>query len=375
MNLVEMSFDKFSDSDFHEFVGRTQRRLPTDLLSKAINDNPAIADYRDSIEELRTLLGESTAEASEAQPGWQNPEIYPPIVGLLGAGSTQQVEKHLLNLRLHLGLADMRGAKNLDDGYYRLTQSHGHVYRVRAGQPSRLRKRVYFNVTGFRPVFYLPTDELFNDIVGTNLYPRLNENYNADALIDLSQSSVQLLHQYCPEMWDDLQQVIQCIALTPDLGNPDRWSYNCRISYFGGIFINPFQVNRYGMVESLIHEYYHQRLWQWWAYEGPMDLPDETVTIISPVTGNRRSAQVMIHALIVYISAFHFHSQQLKYDNGNREAQDTGWLMTRTEMLHRSIPSLYSLLRETVLPHGTTGSFLDYLMEQFLSMSNNGRGA
>ena len=68
----------------------------------------------------------------------------------------------------------------------------------------------------------------------------------------------------------------------------------------GGVFVSishPLEI-----AEQLIHEYYHQQIWPWWLVERPADLPDESITIVSPITGSVRSVAVMVQALLIYIS-------------------------------------------------------------------------
>lgn len=360
MNIVAMSYNTLTKSDFHEFVARTQRQLPFDLIEKAIRENPATAPHRRSIEDIQALIGDN----KEGPQASQNPEIYPSILALLTSDDGPQIERHLRNLRLHLACLDAREVESLGDGYYRLVHSHGSLLRVRNGKKREVQKELTFRTEGSRSIVYLPADELFNDLVDIRLYPRVRGKSNDEGLATMLVKAMELLRQYSPELWADFQQVISCIVLTPDFGHPDRWSYSCRLSYFGGIFVNPFRVNEYGMVESLIHEYYHQRLWQWWAYEELSGMPPEEVTVISPITGNRRSVQVMVQALVIYISALHYYAHELQQHTA-QQAQELAWLTRRAQLLHKGIPQLYDNLRAICPPQTATLLFLDYLMEQF----------
>ena len=60
--------------------------------------------------------------------------------------------------------------------------------------------------------------------------------------------------------------------------------------------------------ESLIHEYYHQRIWLWWLIEAPAHLPPREVMMTSPVSGQQRPVCVMMHALLIYASLIDFYS-------------------------------------------------------------------
>jgi HEXXH motif-containing protein len=362
-----MSYNTVTGSDFYEFADRTQRLLPFDLIEKALRDNPATAPHRRGIEDIHALMGVYSDDHVDHAQGplpYRNPDIFPSMIALIISDDSTHIERHLGNLRLHLAARDAREVEGLDDGYYRLVHSHGSLLRVREGNKRDVHKELTFRTEGSRPIVYLPADELFNDLVDTTLYPRVSEQPDAPALASLVANAMSMLRQYSPEVWADFQQVISSIVLTPDFGHPDRWSYSYRLNYFGGIFINPFRVNVYGMVESLIHEYYHQRLWQWWAYEDLPGMPPEDVTVISPVTGNRRSVQVMAHALLIYISALHFYAHQLQQPTA-QEAQEREWLTRRALLLHEGIPQLYESLRTTSPPRTAALVFLDSLMEQF----------
>src|SRR5205085_5909118 len=85
----------------------------------------------------------------------------------------------------------------------------------------------------------------------------------------------------------------------PDVA--DRSSFSARMFYAGGIFSSLLRGNVPALVENLIHEYFHQRLWVWWSIESPQDLPPETLMIESPVTRTQKSVRVMVHAFLIYI--------------------------------------------------------------------------
>jgi hypothetical protein len=197
------------------------------------------------------------------------------------------------------------------------------------------------------------------------LYPRLTSDYDANHLLELATRAASIFTNCCTQMSADFMKVIRHIILTPDIGNSDRWSYNCRLLYFGAIFINPFRVNPYGMVESFIHEYFHQRLWQWWAHEEIEGLPTDDVMVRSPITGNLRSAAVMLQALIIYISVLHFYHQQLDAKRDD-PAQLTELLASRASKLQRGILLLYEELRKVVPQKTTAYSLMDFAMKMGL---------
>ncbi|HEY5837571.1 MAG TPA: hypothetical protein VIT19_00965, partial [Pyrinomonadaceae bacterium] len=167
---------------------------------------------------------------------------------------------------------------------------------------------------------------------------------------------------YSSELVCDLKRVIQTIVLVPNIGDQERWSYNLRLAYFGAIFINPFVVGCAGIAEALIHEYYHQRFWQWWAYDPPDGLPAEDQLITSPVTQRPKPARVMLQAFVIYTAVHAFYETQLA-NHSARDHQTSKWIGDRTELLARAIVQLHERLREVVPEDTRAGAMLDHVRQ------------
>jgi HEXXH motif-containing protein len=172
------------------------------------------------------------------------------------------------------------------------------------------------------------------------------------------------MEKYSPEILEDFHNTVRNIVLIPDAGSSKNTSYTCRLSYFGGIFVNPFGIDAYQLVESLIHEYYHQRLWQWWSYEDIDGLPPFEVCITSPMTGLSRPVSVMLQAFAIYISVLHFYCHA--HNNfPPTTASILESLNKRVEHIRQGIPPLYERLKGSINSTTIASSMIDFLFDEF----------
>lgn len=360
MNLFLECFNQFSKLQFDDLIGRIQPHMPRHFLLSTLELQPSLQRYRVEVEEIAAFLSVRNSELTF----WRNPEVYGQIALLAKhAARNDNLVPILESLRLQVGMVGPRAAR-LADGLYRLAYVDGSFYVSRGGEIREIEGEIRTSVNGFRGLVLLPFENLFADLVDPSLYPPVCNDFEPRQLESQLAKAFELLEFYSPEVICDLEDVVQTIVLVPNFEDQKRWSYNLRLAYFGGIFINPFVTGPYGLVEALIHEYCHQRLWQWWAYEPPTGLPAGNLMIRSPVTGRDKSAVVMVHALIIYVAVRDFYVTQVL-----RRARVSGdeekWVADRVDLLSHAIPKLYRELCAQIQPCTMIASTLNYVMERF----------
>jgi HEXXH motif-containing protein len=203
---------------------------------------------------------------------------------------------------------------------------------------------------------YFPRPGLFRDLLGADLYPDVPAaRADADLVRDV-EDALALVRAYDERLHDEVRRCFSVLVLTTDFGTV-RSSFNLRLRYLGGLFLNPFHETPLGLAEGLVHEYYHQRLWHWW-WEEPLDgLPGEDVQVTSPLTGRRRPVPVMTHALLIYVALQSMHATLAR----RLEADVARAAEARSERLAAAIGPLGDALRQAV-PAGTrASSFLELL--------------
>jgi hypothetical protein len=360
MNLFLECFRQFSSLEFDNLVGRIELDMPKHFLLSTLHLQPCLQKYQHQVEDITAFLSARNSKLKI----WRNPEVYGQIALLAKvAASNDDLSATLESLRLQVGMVQPWAAR-LANGVYRLAHVNGSFYVVNSGEIREIRHEILTSVNGFRGLVFLPFENLFSDLVDPSLYLPTCNDFNRGHLESKLAKAFELLECYSPELMSDLQEVVRTIVLVPDLGDAKRWSYNLRLSYFGGIFINPFVVGVYGLVEALIHEYCHQRLWQWWTYEPPTGLPPEDMMIQSPVTGRNKSAMVMVHAFVIYVSVYNFYVTQV-LPSGDVSMEEERWVVDRICLLSKTIPELYRALCSQLQSGTVITSILDYAMERF----------
>ena len=361
MNLARECIQELSKLGWEELCGPIEAGMPRHFLLSTLQLRPALRPAAESIEEIAERL----ARPDGAEP-WRNPEVYWQITRLAkSAEAAAEPEPTLETLRTQAGLIPPDEAK-LPEGLHRLVcVDGGGVYRVRDGVRSRVEGEPVTEVDEFRGRVLLPYDGLFADMVEPRLYPPVADQPPPGRLRERLAAAFDLIAAYSGPLIDDIQEVVRLVVLTPDLLDDKRWSYNLRMAYFGAIFINPHPIRVYGTAESIIHEYCHQRLWQWWTYDPPVGLPAPELEVLSPVTGRMKPIQVMVHALVVYVLANDFYRWCLATGSGPREEGE--WLGQRQKHLAQGIPRLHHTLSEEVEAGTPLQALLDHSLDRFES--------
>lgn len=357
MNLAKACIREFSKFGPDQLFGPIEARMPQHFLLSTLELQASLRPAAEPIQEIADLL----AAPNGSEP-WRNPEVYWQITRLARGGEAAADPQPILeSLRTQAGITRLAEA-DLADGLHRLVCTEGGVYRVRDGVKTEV-EDVVMEADGFRGHVLLPYDGLFADMLENRLYPSFASEGPWSEIRGRLTQAVDLVAAYSTELFDDIQEVVRLLVLTPDLEDAQRWSYNLRMAYFGAIFINPYAIGVFGIAESLIHEYCHQRLWQWWAYDPPAGLPATDLEVHSPVTGRMKPFEVMIHALVVYVLANDFYTWALESERGPGEERD--WICRRQKHLAQGIPCLHRTLLEQVETGTTLQAMLDYLLERF----------
>lgn len=359
MNLFLECLDCFSGIGLDTLVNEIGPNMPEHFLLSTLQLQRPLESHRSEIEAIAAQISVRNGE----REAWRNPEVYGQIALLANrARSSGDLLTTIESLRLQAGMIQPQDAR-LSDGVYRLAHVDGRFYSVENGKLRAIQDTISIAIPRFRGLVFLPFPNLFADLVSPSLYTSTNGNCDRAKCGSKLDEAFKLLANYSSDLVSDLLNVVRTIVLVPDNGDAQRWSYNLRLAYFGGVFINPFVVGAHGMVEGLIHEYCHQRLWQWWAYEAPAGLPSEDQVTKSPVTGRIKSTRVMLHALLIYVSVHHYYLNTI--DSIRLEDSEREWIAGRVALMSEAIPQLYQELCSQIQRPSDVSRLLDYVMEKF----------
>ena len=367
MNLFVDAIARWSSLGLDALNQRVGPYMPEHFLASTRQLEPALGPHAREVDEI---LAAFTARRGESSL-WRNPEIYAQIALLAEAARRHDdLTPRLASLRVHAGLVPLRSA-TIGDGTYRLMHVDGSIGIVSAGTIEDIGPRIVTTCDAYRGLILRPHPGLFADLIAPALYPTVADADNARDATDVDSDNdnhdgadrivgaLRRLARDCPDVFADFEDVVSTVVLVPDLHDQARWSYNLRLSYFGGIFLNAYATTGVqGLVEGLIHEYYHQRLWQWWAYEQPDGLPPEEATLRSPVTGRVKSVRVMIHALLIYVAIYDYYLSQ-------RGGDEDAWVSARLDLLRTAIPELHRSLSAWIGSGTILRAMVDDAAERF----------
>jgi len=358
MNLALECLERFSDFGYEGLVTGIEPTMAGHFLLSTAELQPSLGPRRTEIAEI----AEATNNGSDP-PAWQNPEVFAQIALLAQAAARKDDPSAVLELlRVQLGLIEFADAR-LGDGIFRLVHVDGSIRACRGGRVERLEDQIVEAVAGVPARVLLPHKGLFDGLVSADLYRADSDPYDRADFCKKVLAAVDLLDSYSPEIAADFRNVIRTIVLVPDLHDSRQWSYNLRLAYFGAVFVNAFAIGRHAMAEALMHEYFHQRLWQWWTYDRPSGLPPEDLLIRSPVTNREKPAIVMLQALLIYLSAQRLYADFLSDEALTLDEQQ--WVEQRASNLSAAIPDLHQALVEHIPQETTSALMIDYAMERF----------
>jgi len=362
MNIYQLSVEQLSDRSSSFFVEFAYQNLIPNLLEKAeFDDGPKRLMNERAFEPLIEHFKKTNLSSGH----FKNPELYQlAINSLLNFDNADYLERNRALFQMQMGLRPIEDIPFLPNGYYRFFHLHQQLFKCENGRFMECQESFYFRIPDCSTKFILPISGLYNDLVDQEIYPRVVGELDTTVLTDYMNRSISLLQNYSNELFKDFEAAIHYIVLTPNLGEGKRWSYNLRTRYQGGIFIDPFRIEVPGIVEALIHEYLHQRLWLWWAHEPLTGIKKEPQTIISPVTQLPKKVPVMLHAFLIYVNVYDFflfaHTQETLLLESEKV-----FIEKRLDKLHRAIPQLFDRLKPAVLPGTKADKFLELVYSQF----------
>lgn len=309
-DLFRAMFEEFSQFDWSTYRSEFLFELPKHLLSAAGKSDPALQQSS-----RFQLLCQKVSSVSREQ--WNNPELYPHLFALLrrsSDSSDKTADRCIRNIEFQLGEVEL-DVEQFSSGFYRRRVPRANVFHICDGCVYDLAELVIPNpaVNSF-PLFYMPFPELFTDVVGPDVYDGSRGKFTVEYAQSMIAAGASSLLRYSPELYAGFCEAIGVVALTSGPDVADRSSFSSRMYYAGGVFSSLLTDNVPALLENLIHEYYHQRLWVWWSIEGPHDLPPETLMIESPVTRAQKSVSVMLHAFLIYIGVCAYYQFALEHE-------------------------------------------------------------
>jgi hypothetical protein len=289
---------------------------------------------------------------------WRNPELYPHLFRILkGADTEFDLGTILCALECHLGLRDLN-PQAFTHRYFRLHRPIPQTFELAEGEIRAVPQAIVANEQGF-PLVYQPVPHLFDDVVGgAATYIGSPLPVPSSVVGNVIREAAEVLRQYDSELYDGFTDAVGTLAITGEWDLANRSSYSTGSLYTGGIFTSLCVDSPQLLVESFIHEYYHQRLWMWWLIEAPSDIPDREMTVVSPVSGHERSVQIMMQALLIYASLTDYYRWAY---HGAPDKSD--WIGIRWKALQEGTFELLNLLRRVLAGRDDCLRFVNAIAE------------
>jgi hypothetical protein len=348
MNLVDRVMNEIDGIGVEELDNRASVDLLPDLIKRALSlrrENANVGARLSSI-----LCGLS--DADNLRGLLRNPELFPPIQSLSTDSHTSLWESQLDLLEFHL---NQRPLENLSLPPSSFLRTRGQVYTNRSGSWELVENPPMSHKLGEWTV-YLPFDGLFNDLFDTGLYPSRTGMCDTSHLVPLIEHSRVKLARFSARMLADMDLAVHTIGLTWDNGFP---SSSSRLGFNGGILVNPYWNNGQAVAASIIHEYCHQRLWQWWHFAPLVSSHQQDLQIRSPVSGNNRSLLALLQALLIYVECLDFYQREIL--DGAVDA----WPAQRAEHLRKTLPDLFSSVENAVHDNPRISAYLRIVRDEY----------
>ncbi len=350
-DLFRLTFAKISRFGYEDYYHDFVRNAPLWLLDAAARAHEDVASFPGFPGLYSFLQNKSFA-------WWRNPELYPHLMRLLSARDREHdSESHLRALEGHLGLREI-SAEVFTHRYFRLHGPSPQTFELIDGKIRIVPDAILLNDRDF-PVVYQPIPHLFDDVVGgAASYVGSPLPLSPSQMRQVVKDAANVLCQYDAELYRGFTEAVGTLAITGEWEPGNRSSYSTGSVYTGGIFTSICADSPALLVESLVHEYYHQRLWLWWLIEAPSDIPARDVTIVSPVSKQERPVQVMMQALLIYVSLTDYYrwADRLFGDQAS-------WIGTRWRTLESGASELASMLREVLAGCRESLRFVDAVAE------------
>lgn len=350
-DLFRLTFDKFSKFGYEDYYRDFVQHAPLWLLHSAALAHDDVRTFP-GFPELYSFLQDHSATY------WRNPELYPHLFRILKARDSEpDFERRLNALEGHLGLREIN-AQMFTHRYFRLHGPSPQTFELVNGEIRSVPDAILTNDKDF-PLVYQPIPHLFDDVVGgTATYVGSALPIPPSEIKQVIRDAADVLRQYDDELYNGFTEAVGTLAITGEWNLGNRSSYSTGSVYTGGIFTSLCADSPTLLVESLIHEYYHQRLWLWWLIEAPSDIPERDVTIVSPISKQERPVQVMMHALLIYVSLTDYYRWAESLSAGGAE-----WIEKRWRTLQSGAVELLSVLRDALAGRDESLRFVSAIAE------------
>jgi hypothetical protein len=350
-DLFRRTFSRVSKFDYDDYYQEFVQRAPFCLLRAAAiahDDVECVPGFR----ELYLFLRDNSHMC------WSNPELYPHLFRILRARDLESnVERSLRALGAHLRLWEVDAAI-FTHRYFRLHRPSPLTLELVNDDIHVVDDSVLAVEMAF-PIVYLPLPHLFDDVVGgAATYVGSPLPIAPLEMTRLIRVAADVLREYDVGLYSGFIETVGTLAITGERHHGNRSSYSAGSMYTGGIFTSLCADSPILLVESFIHEYYHQRLWLWWLIEAPRDMPDRRLTMVSPVSKQERPVQVMMQALLIYISLTDYY---LWVDRSAVDGAD--WVGLRWRSLQSGAAELLSTLRSVLVGRSESLRFIDAVAE------------
>jgi hypothetical protein len=285
---------------------------------------------------------------------WNNPELYPHLHYVLRShDGPSDTERHLRALEGHLGLRGVDSAL-FTHRHFRRHRPQAATFELVEGSVHEVPEAIVSDDPGL-PLLYGPVPHLFDDVVsGRAVYDGSPLPVKPTAIRQVFLDASETLRRYDATLHAGFAEAVGTVAVVGGWNLNDRSSYSSGSYYTGGIFTT-LSDSPTLLVESLIHEYYHQRLWLWWLIEAPDDLPARDVVTTSPVSGEERPVQVMMHALLIYVSLVDYYRWAEEVSDGPTRT----WTGRRWRTLQAGSATLLATLRAALATRPASLRFVD----------------
>jgi hypothetical protein len=350
-DLFRQVFAKTSQFEYGEYYRDFVQKAPAWLLNSAATAHNDVGSFP-GFTQLFATLQERSASC------WNNPELYPHLFKILRARDLESnPEVHLRALECHLGLREI-SPQVFTHKYFRLHAPVPQTFELVDDSVRVVSDAIVACGPNF-PVVYMPVPNLFDDVVGgTTTYNGSPIPIDSSQLRQVIRDAADVLHNYDEELYGGFTEAVGTLAITGDWNADNRSSYSTGSVYTGGIFTSLCADSPTLFVESLIHEYYHQRLWLWWNIEAPSDIPGRDVTITSPISKQERSVQIMMQAFLIYVSLTNYYHWAARiYES------ESGWRETRWRTLQTGSDALLAVLREVLVGRDDSLRFVNAVAE------------
>jgi HEXXH motif-containing protein len=266
-------------------------------------------------------------------------------------------ERHLSALQGHLGLREV-GAQMFTHRYFRWHRPSPQTFELVDGEARVVPEAILMDDKDF-PLVYQPTPQLFDDVVGgAATYVGEPLPITPAEIKRVIRDAADVLRRYDEELYAGFTEAVGTLAITGEWNLSNRSSYSTGSIYTGGIFTSLCADSPPLLVESFIHEYYHQRLWLWWLIEAPIDIPDRDLTMVSPITKQERSVKIMMQALLIYVSLTDYYRWADRVF-----ADQSDWIGRRWRTLRSGTGELLNALRDALAGRDESLRFVNAVAE------------